>query len=195
MSYLPKRPTGSTAEALFDQWVYDQLTRRLKLNGSPTVKLRKTAQGITIEAVPQLGGGAMATLPVQFFHFKTMFANYFIATDGTRIAKDYKLRNSTVQETTSEGTVYQMAYQGAGTGAIAYIARIKTGGNIPSPGEYQRISPIYSTGSRDEILALQIATTVITESADTGVAVGTPVGWIELKPARQWLRKIDQSGP
>lgn len=192
--YVSPKPTGSDPESTFHQETWDA-TRgpAAQLRSSSTVQVIKTPRGIFFKAKPGTGGGSPPSA-LAFKFFKTMFANYWIATDGTRVAKPYKLRNSVASEKNSEGVIYNFSYQGASAGAIAYIARSKTGGNLAVP-ELQRIAPIYCANPADEIIALQIKTSVVSEAADTGVQVGTVIGWVEIEDQRKWCKKIDQSTP
>lgn len=172
-------PSGSNPEAFFDQETF-RLTRGpgAQLRSTSTVKVNRTPRGIFLTAISKGGGAPSTPTNIAIKYFKTMFANYFITTDGTRVAKPYKLRNSTVKELTPDGITYTMTYQGAAAGSIAYIARNKSGGNLPAAGENQRVSPVYCATPADEVLCLQIATTVVSEAADHGVPTGTAIGWI-----------------
>lgn len=69
MSYLPRRPTGSTPEALFDQAVWDNVFGPAsKLNNSSTVSVRKTSQGFFFKAFPPgATGGAVDIFPFKIY--------------------------------------------------------------------------------------------------------------------------------
>ncbi len=49
-AFNPKRPTGTTPEALFDQWVWDLLQR--KFANSPTVTVNDLGRTISFDASP-----------------------------------------------------------------------------------------------------------------------------------------------
>lgn len=57
MAYSPKRPTGSTPEALFMQWMYDQI-KALQPRKSPTVRFDRNKDGIVYHAAPGGSGGS-----------------------------------------------------------------------------------------------------------------------------------------
>ncbi len=57
-AYNPKRPTGTTPEALFDQWVWDLLQR--KFANSPTVRVNDLGRTISFDAEP----GVIASNPI-----------------------------------------------------------------------------------------------------------------------------------
>lgn len=46
---LPPRPTGSSAEAKFMQWVWDNMISPLKINDSATIRVSRTTKGIFLE--------------------------------------------------------------------------------------------------------------------------------------------------
>lgn len=56
----PRRPEGSSAEAIFMQWVWDTLTNLIFID-SPTVKFSRTTRGIYAKAA--VPGGGIAEKP------------------------------------------------------------------------------------------------------------------------------------
>lgn len=54
--FVPKRPTGSTPEARFAQWVYDELMAN-RLQDSPDARTMRTTRGFVAIAKGKKGGG------------------------------------------------------------------------------------------------------------------------------------------
>lgn len=49
-NFKPKRPTGTSDEARFMQWVWDEIMAA-KINNSPTVKVNRTPNGQTLDVI------------------------------------------------------------------------------------------------------------------------------------------------
>jgi hypothetical protein len=62
----PPRPTGDDEEALFMQWVYDQITLRGTLIDTPHIRFERTTQGIIPILKPSRGGGTSSPLAQWF---------------------------------------------------------------------------------------------------------------------------------
>lgn len=144
------------------------------------------------------GAGAM----IRRFQINTvsgaldMYSEYFIAKDIdhgstlTRIAKNYKLRNS-ITSATIDGTSW----------TYTYTTPIERTATTSGYSEYQRVSPRYLAA--DYLLAENVGQTVLSgSSAMVSVAdtiSGTPgaaITWIDRnEDGRAWAAKRDQTGP
>lgn len=60
---LPPRPTGSTPEARFMQWLWDNWHANV-IQDSSSVKVNRTTKGIRLEAAPQSRGTSSNPKPV-----------------------------------------------------------------------------------------------------------------------------------
>lgn len=56
----PKRPTGTTPEAMFAQWVWDKLNTPVRVQDVPNAKVLRTTRGTAVlpQATPTGGTGS-----------------------------------------------------------------------------------------------------------------------------------------
>lgn len=162
-------------------------------------RLERTTNGSLLHIKPSTGS-TTAGGSVTAYHFATMFGDYYLTAEGVRVAKPYNLRASVTSEVGTDGTVYGFSYAPFGSaGGIGYIHRSKTTFSFGGYTEFQAIAPIYQavigTTKASEILATQVTnpTRIVTEAADTTVAVGTAITWFEIPSGRVWMKKVDQS--
>lgn len=183
IGFKPPRPSGSDRQALFLQWVWDRLTQ-LKFNNSSTVSWDMRTSGVTANAAPA-SAVAASGVTIKALHFKQSFGDYFLTTEGTSVAKGYKLRNSITKETIY-GTVVNFAYPHNVAGdSLAYIYRAATVTGAGS--ESQGVVPQYLYN--DLIYAVQIQTGVLSSPDDTSQPTGTAIGWLDLNcDGRAWTR-------
>ncbi len=64
INHIPERPVGEDAEAIFMQWVWDQLTIHGKLIDTPEIKFSHTTSGVRPHVKSSHGGGASKDKPV-----------------------------------------------------------------------------------------------------------------------------------
>ena len=168
----PKRPTGSTPEARFSQWVYDSLISMRPMG--PDVS--RTTRGTFQHPGASVGGAAR----VGRYRLKSVQGDYITCrgwdgtTEGTTdiyIAKDPKHRNSLLTEAKPDGA-HTYEY-GAGSNAD----NVKRTDTCGLTSEQQEIAPPWCVN--DEIYAL---------TCNTGVndATGNPIYLLAISPARQW---------
>jgi hypothetical protein len=80
MGYLPKRPTGNDPEALFMQWVFDELTIFGRLVSVPgKISFERTTRGIIPVLNPQRGNAAGEQYPFRIYK-GTTWLNAKVAT-------------------------------------------------------------------------------------------------------------------
>lgn len=105
---IPRRPSGSDAQSIFMQWVWDSL-RALRICETPNTGTNRTTKGDFLIVNPGVGGAQLQT-----FRFKSMKGDYLIcrawngSVEGSSdiyLAKPVKLRHSITSETI-DGTAY-----------------------------------------------------------------------------------------
>lgn len=149
MSFRPRRPTGSSPEAIFAGWVYDFITLRGRILSSSTIGASYRSNGIVLDAKQTPGGsGANAQLFTIANVATDIHGDYYDCTPigggaTVKVAKPFKLRNSITTETI-DGVAYAYTYSSP-------VARTSVGNGI---SESQVIIPRFLNG--DFILALNI---------------------------------------
>lgn len=160
--YEHPRPTGTTPEARFDQWVWDMLTRWLKVQSSSTVKVSKTSRGFSLHAAPQKGGTQTQTVVTKEMLLKTVHDDYLICCEvtdpglagaTTNVAKEARNRHSIASESIEGATV-----------SYTYAARTnnldgqRTAASAGKPNQVEIIEPVYIAGETISVISIADAT-------------------------------------
>lgn len=211
-NYIPPRPTGSSPDARFRQWVWDRLAVSLNFINSSTVSFSQTSKGVMAEAATSTPVSSPTnSAEIKDFILTNVFGDYLIgiAVDDdsiVRIAKPPLQRNS-VTAGTIDGESWQYSYpQNVTTGTppvaaspIAYISRTAFTTASGGYSEYQRIRPAYVATNNGGCVITAVNMNrpiVVTTAEDTSVPVGTAVTWRDLNvDGRAWAAKRDQSTP
>lgn len=182
IGFVPKRPSGSSPEARFAQWVFDELMQR-RPQQTPDSKTLVTTRGVASIVKPGVSGGTGAAEPVvQLMKIAGLAVYDFVICNAwngvgwnqgpTLVAKYHHMRPSAVEETV-DGVEFDYTY-------VDDNNRISNDG---TNAEHQVAYPRYAVGS------IFVACLTVT---GTGVAnQGTDVGWIEWG-TRVWARRYIQ---
>lgn len=191
MANIPKRPTGSDAEAHFMQWVWDSV-QALRVNESASIRVSRSSRGVTLSVSPgAVTGGAD---PAQYFHFARAYSNYILTQEGIAVA-----RTPTTCCDLSGDNIYGAAVvytypHNVGGDGLAYLYRVaKATVNGVVTTENEGITPPYIVGRL--ITAVSAVTPVMTDPTDlvsSPGGVSQPVVWIESGP-RAWGAFADQT--
>lgn len=179
----PQKPQGTSKEAAFMIWVWEQLTGWMQPLSSPTVGITRTTRGWYAD-VKQTSGGTSTPGPARStlfeLHGDYLICKLFGTQTQVKVAKTPWLRSSITSETIwGVGVTYTNA---AYTAPDKYQRRDA----MPDAGvtEKQVIYPYYKVGQ-------EIWITPITPF-DTADSASVSVTYIEAH-SRVWLRKLDQS--
>ncbi len=205
--FRPVRPTGSTPEALFDQWSHENQTNALKINDSSGMKVSRTTRGFILQPKRVPGGSPATSITVKRLSFKQSLGDYFLATElstGTvyQVAKPYKLRNSIGFEIIYGSRInFSYPHNPAGGGlsadTLAYLYRKAVLSTDNTRTENQGIVPQYLPATTapvhaaDVLYAVQMSsgTGVVSDPLDVLSNPGTPIVWLDLNvDGRAWTR-------
>lgn len=178
-NYLPPRPTGTTPQARFNQWVWDRLAVSLNFINSSTVSFSQTSKGVMAEAATSTPSSSPTTRqgPFQIQSVQDDYLTCFPYDNSTQkttsttpvyIAKEDKHQTDLASETIF-GVVHNYTYQSgltppSGLGAadannIFRTDEYSNAGTDPSTGlpfppniEYQRIVPPWLCGTTGDII-------------------------------------------
>lgn len=102
---LPSRPKGTSQEATFMAWVWDQITGPLKISQSPGNNVQRTTRGTAIISKESKN---RLDFEAGLYVIKSVQGDYVTAKrfdgsgetgDNVFLAKEYKIRNSLITET------------------------------------------------------------------------------------------------
>jgi hypothetical protein len=198
--FIPKRPTGSTASALFMQAVWDQLwSERGRFCDTATVKVRQTGRGFFWDSAAG-GGGAPSTI-AKFTYIRS-FSEYVLCNDQNnnpvQIIKPPELCGS-IDAAMIDGALWTYDYETAGD--LAWVARSGTTSGLATP-ERQRIRRPWQV--QDDVNGIDASIVyampytlgdVVSEEGDDTTDVGTTLTLIAYSEIRVWVRKDDQTTP
>lgn len=188
MGYLPNRPTGDDAEALFAQAQWDKTHgSKGRLNNSTTVKVRRTHKGIFFAAAPHSKGGVAVK----------MFAISDLVNDNYFTAKEWNGSSAGATVTIAKQVGARLITDEMKDGHAFVYTPIDDNNRISNGTDPQTVFPAYvKINNRDGLNmpdARDFQQIVFAAKSKNGTGIkdasGAKIDWIEIGPARSWINK------
>lgn len=198
MNRFPKRPTGSDAEALFDQAVWDAVFGPgSQFVNSSTVKVNQTTRGISFTAAPAGSGGTSliqcVVTSIDLSGGYIGVTEYDLENDSLtgsefNCAKAYTTRQPFTQ--LIDGDIVKYEYIDDNT-RYAQIADAVVERHVVHPRyiEYEDPLPAGANINQYLILVSKTKNSIGIDDSD-----GNPITFIEAGPFRDWAYSANQGG-
>lgn len=195
---LPPRPSGSGPEAVWAQWLWDQMSSGERLMRVPGAAVKNTTRGKAVlpAALPQglsvrmlalaaPTGTRPAVVEDDYLVCRAFDGAGFEGSKDIYVAKQFKHRCSLVGETVL-GTAYTYAYADDPSEPAPKQNKIRTVTDPGSNTEQQRIVPPWCPG--DVIYAVTCRTGVIRTVSSGGGDITVGLLLLDCCSSRQWAR-------
>lgn len=199
----PNEPVGNSAML---QWCRRllQICRTSAIIPGPGYTLKQGAKG-TIIGFNIPAAQVTSSFELLKGNYSSSLGDYILLTDGTAVAKPYKIRNSITREKIyGNDLTFTYPHNPVGGGPsvdpLAYLYRVASAGGLVT--ENEGVNPQYLsgtdsfTGVGDEISYVPATTGIMTDPLDpvgSPGGVATAVAFLQVSTAAAWTRFSNQS--